>query len=554
MLNKRKIACALAATLSLSVLSSGVLADDFSKTLSAVYSDIKLVINGEETTALDANGNPVDPFIVDGTTYLPVRGVAEALGEDVSWDGETKTVSIGSEITPKYVFLFIGDGLSHVQTQMANYYLDATNTDAVSSLQGGENILKSETRLGYLDFPSVGITTTYDSTSFAPDSASTATSIATGMKTHSGTINMNETLTTAYETIAEQIKAQTDMKIGVVSSVTINHATPAAFYAHNESRNNYYDIGLELVESGFDYFAGGEINKHDNGGESTSIYDLAEDAGYTVVLKDQDAAEAITAEDGKVIIIGEDAQGALPYELDREDGMWALSDYVEKGIEVLDGDDGFFMMVEAGKIDWACHANDAKGSIMDTIAFDNAIAEAYEFYEAHPDETLIIVTGDHETGGMTIGYAGTEYDTFLAQLEGQDGSYDMFEEMVAEYKENKTPFNTVLADIEQFFGLGENGIELTDYEIDKIETAYNVSVKGETIDENEHSAIYGGYEPLAVTPLQILNNKSGIDFTSFSHTGVTVGTYAVGIGSEKFEGFYDNTAIYDSMADLLNVE
>ncbi len=419
-------------------------------------------------------------------------------------------------------------------------------------MSGGTNILHSENRLSYLDFESVGITTTYDSTSFAPDSASTATSIATGYKTHSGTINMDETFTVAYETIAEQLKDE-GYKIGIVSSVTINHATPAAFYAHNASRNNYYDIGLELVESGFDYFAGGEISKHDNSGESESIYTLAEAAGYTVVLKDQDAAESITADDGKVIIIGEDADGALPYEMDRDEDMWALANYVEKGIEVLDNDNGFFMMVESGKIDWACHANDAAASIYDTIAFDNAIQEAYDFYEAHPDETLIIVTGDHETGGMTIGYAGTEYDTFLAQLSGQQGSYDMFESMVEGYVENQTSFDDVMIDVEAFFGLGGDGLSLTDYELEKIQAAYNVSVLGETIDENEHNAIYGGYDPLAVTVLHVLNNKSGVDFTSFSHTGVTVGTYAVGVGSERFEGFYDNTAIYDGMAGLMNV-
>ncbi len=552
MLNKRKLAGVLATTLTLTSLCSVAFAQNMTKPVNAVYRDIKLEINGTETMPKDANGNIVEPFIIDGTTYLPVRGVADAFGKSVAWDAETSTVSIGDSQDPKYVFLFIGDGLSHVQTQMASYYIDATTSDAVSPLEGGSNILKSQDNLSYQDFPSVGITSTYDSTSFAPDSASTATSIATGEKTHSGTISMNETFTKEYETIAEKLSSQTDMKIGIVSSVTLNHATPAAFYAHNESRNNYYDIGVQLAKSDFDYFAGGEISKHDEGGES--VYTIAEQEGYKVVLKDQDAAEAVTAEDGKVIIIGEDANGALPYEVDRDADMWALSDFVEKGIEVLDNENGFFMMVEAGKIDWACHANDAKSAIMDTIAFDNAIEEAYEFYETHPEETLIIVTGDHETGGMTIGYAGTEYDTFLAQLEGQTGSYDMFEAKVEGFIENKTSFDDVLAEIETFFGLGSGKLELTAYETERLQEAYNVSVLAEEIDEDRHNAIYGGYEPLAVTAVQILNNKSGVDFTSFSHTGVTVGTYAIGAGSERFVGHYDNTNIFDQMVDLLNVK
>ncbi len=550
---KRKLSFLLAVAMLTTMLSSTALAENMTQTLEALYADIKLVVNGQQTTLKDEGGNTVEPFAVDGTTYLPIRGVAEALGEDVQWDSATNSVLIGDQ-TPKYVFLFIGDGLSHVQTQMANYYLDAVNGDAVSPLDKGANILESKERLSYMGYETVGITTTYDSTSFAPDSASTATSIATGQKTHSGTINMNETFTVEYETIAEKLKEQLGYKIGIVSSVTINHATPAAFYAHNESRNNYYDIGLELVQSGFDYFAGGEVSKHDDGGTQTSIYTLAEQAGYTVINKDQDAAEAATAADGKLLIVGEDAQGALPYELDREQDMWALSDFVAKGIEVLDNDDGFFMMVEAGKIDWACHANDAAASIYDTIAFDNAISEAYEFYEQHPEETLIIVTGDHETGGMTIGYAGTEYDTFLAQLSGQEGSYDVFEAMVEGYKTNKTSFEQVMVDVEQFFGLGEGAIELTDYEMDKIKAAYDVSVNGVSIDENEHNAIYGGYDPLAVTVLHILNNKSGVDFTSFSHTGVTVGTFAQGAGSDAFGGFHDNTEIFDNLQSLMGVK
>ena len=148
--------------------------------------------------------------------------------------------------------------------------------------------------------------------------------------------------------------------------------------------------------------------------DKEDLYALAEAAGYKVV-QTQAEAEALKAEDGKVIAIDEHLadSSAMSYELDRAEEEWALADYVEKGIEVLDNDKGFFMMVEGGKIDWACHANDAASTITDTIALDNAVEKAVEFYNEHPEETLIIVTGDHETGGLTIGFAGTDYDTFL---------------------------------------------------------------------------------------------------------------------------------------------
>ena len=135
-----------------------------------------------------------------------------------------------------------------------------------------------------MNFPVAGSAQTYDSTSFAPDSASTATSIATGNKTWSGSINVSEDFTQEYETIAEKLKAQKDYKIGIISSVNLNHATPAAFYAHQASRNSYYEIGQELVESGFDYFAGGALLSPTGEDESQKdLYTVAEEAGYKVM-------------------------------------------------------------------------------------------------------------------------------------------------------------------------------------------------------------------------------------------------------------------------------
>lgn len=100
--------------------------------------------------------------------------------------------------------------------------------------------------------------------------------------------------------------------------------------------------------------------------DKTDIYQLAEEGGYKVI-KTQAEAEALTAADGKAIVVAETLadSDAMSYANDRDQGEWALADYVKKGIEVLDNDTGFFMMVEGGKIDWACHANDA-GSTLPT--------------------------------------------------------------------------------------------------------------------------------------------------------------------------------------------
>lgn len=492
------------------------------------------------------------------------------------------TAETASTGTPKYIFLFIGDGMSYPQIQSTNYYLSALENG--TSMGGDGAVLQHEDALSFLDFPVVGSAQTYDSTSFCPDSASTATSISTGHKTYSGTINMDEAGTVAYETISEKLKDQLGYKIGVISSVNLNHATPAAFYCHQVSRNNYYDIGLEMIDSGFDYFAGGALLQPTGKEEDqTDLYTLAQQAGYTVV-KTQAEAEAVTADTGKAILIDEHlADGdAMAYEVDRTDDMWSLADYVEKGIECLDNDTGFFMMVEGGKIDWACHANDAGSTLHDTQALSDAVQKAIDFYNEHPDETLILVTGDHETGGMTIGYAGTNYDTFLQNLANQKISYAKFDsDYVASYKENNTSFDEVLDDVADLFGLvteeasgqqGESGVTvdnadshptgvtsgslvMTDYELGLLKDAYDMTMT--KTDDTELTqaeyVLYGSYEPLSVTITHILNNKSGIDFTSYSHTGLPVAVFAMGEGQDLFAGYYDNTNIYNNLAQLTGV-
>ena len=478
------------------------------------------------------------------------------------------TMSNETGKTPKYVFLFIGDGMSYPQIQSTSDYLGALNDEdywqAQPSLDDNQGaILDGPEYLNFMNFEGVGTAVTFDSNSFAPDSASTATSIATGHKTYSGSINVDETGTVEYETIAEQLKAQKGYEIGVITSVNLNHATPAAFYAHQASRSSYYEIGLEMVESDFDYFAGGGLlDPTGSEGDQTDLYQLAQEAGYTVA-RTYAEADAISADTDKAIIIEENLadDDAIPYELDRTEDMWSLADYVEKGIEVLDNDTGFFMMCEGGKIDWACHANDAGSSIHDTQALADAVQVAIDFAAEHPDETLILVTGDHETGGLTIGFAGTDYDTYLDLLENQKISYAKFDsDYVASYKENKTPFEDVLSDIEELFGLKAQGaaddkLVLTEYEMEQLRAAYEKSVNGTAASqyEQEEYVLYGTYEPLSVTITHIINNKSGISFTSYSHTGLPVAVLAEGVGAESFSGYYDNTQIYEKMADLLNI-
>jgi alkaline phosphatase len=468
---------------------------------------------------------------------------------------------------PKYVFLFIGDGMTYPQVQLASAYLGA--------LDEKDDILSGGELLSFMDFPVAGSATTYDSTSFCPDSASTATSIASGYKTYSGVINMDETKTKSYTTITEQLKAEKDYKIGVISTVNLNHATPAAFYAHQASRNNYYEIALEMVESGFDYFAGGALKNpagNDKEKPQEDVYEIAKKSGYTVA-KTQAEAEALKAGGGKAIVISEVLadSDAMSYEIDRADGEWGLSDYVKQGIELLTNDTGFFMMVEGGKIDWACHANDAGSTIMDTLAMDDAIKVALEFAQQHPDETLILVTGDHETGGLSIGFAGTDYATYLDNIILQKISYAKYDtDYVKGYVENKTPFEDAMKDVETLFGLvmpekaasvADKTLLLTDFEVSELQKAYTLTLaggfgtdaNGKSLQTQDEYVTYGTYTPFSVTVTHLLNNKSGINFASYAHTGLPAAVFASGVGAESFVGSYDNTDIYYKMAALFNI-
>ena len=468
--------------------------------------------------------------------------------------------------TPKYVFVFIGDGMSYPQIQSATYYAGKDAAGIVDVVKNSENAGDSPAmkNLSVYAFPVAGSASTYDATSFAPDSASTATSIFTGYKTHSSSINVDITKKIKYRTIAEQLRDQKKWKIGVVSTVNLNHATPAATYAHQASRKSNYAIGQELVESNFDYFAGGALMEpQDKKNDKTSIYELAKSAGYKVCFTQNDANSLQNGD--KAIVVAETlADGdAMSYDNDRKNNEWALRDYVRKGIEVLDNKKGFFMMVEGGKVDWACHANDARSSIADTLALSAAVEEAIEFYNKHPKETLIIVTADHETGGLTIGYAGTDYNLFFRTLDNQKISYAKFDsDYVSNYKKNGTSLEEVMTDVEQLFGLklpgseGSNkngGLVLTDYEYSRIKTAYEKTIKNDKSRTQMEYDLYGTYEPLTITITHILNAKSGLGWTSNSHTGLPVPVFALGAGQDEFKGFYDNTEIYNKMAKLTKV-
>ncbi len=486
---------------------------------------------------------------------LPSK-TSPAVSFDLTSSGAT--ASPGSTETaqpPKYIFLFIGDGMSFAQVHAAQVYLGSS---------AGEI---SQWPLCFTQFPATGSATTYDAESFIPDSAAAGTAMACGVKTQSHVLGMEADAKTPVTNITELLKAA-GKKVGIVTSVTLNHATPAAFYAHVPSRTQYYDIACQMAQSNVDYFGGGSLSEpKGNRNDETDAFSLLKDSGYAIA----DTAEAIGALDGssgKVYAVSPtlDSTGVLSFAIDAQEEDWTLSNFVQTGIRVLDNESGFFMMCEGGQIDWACHSNDGATAVKEVLDFSDAVQVAVDFAEQHPGETLIVVTGDHETGGMTIGNTAGGYSVRFNMLGAQRMSYRKFGAAFTEMKKGNP--DLTLADMLPFirdhFGLvapdaaaqaDDKAFVLSDAEYAQIEDAFAESMKpkAQRADTPEARLLYGGYDPLTVALTHILDNKAGIGWTTFVHTGAPVPVYAMGAGAELFVGSYDNTDIFRKLVQVCGV-
>ena len=467
----------------------------------------------------------------------------------------------------KYVILLIGDGMGMAQRNAAELYLAAQKGDTTPGI----------VKLNMSQLPVQGATTTYSIDSLITDSAAAGTAMACGVKTTNRGLGVDGK-NVPVVSIAE-IARDSGMKVGIVTSVSLDHATPGSFYAHQPSRKNYYEIGLELASSRMDYFAGGGFldpagKKSKMEGEKRNVLDAIRSNGYHYV---NNAQEFRSLKPGKerVVFVNPRLQDeqSMTYAMDATADDVSLAEMTRKGLELLDNPKGFFMMVEGGKVDWACHANDAVSSITDVLSFDAAVAEAMRFMAKHPDDTLVIVTGDHETGGMSLGFAGTKYDSYHTRLKNQKISYVVFNDKFSAFRKAnpQAKFEDVLPLVKESFGLvvltdaeaaalpkGDDaaGMVLKPYEVDELRTAFERSMKGgdRKNQSDQEYLLYGEYEPFTVTLTHLLNQKSGIAWTTYSHTGVPVLTSAGGAGAEKFGGFYDNTDIFSRMAEIMGVK
>lgn len=440
--------------------------------------------------------------------------------------------SVLSFAQAKYIFYFIGDGMGTNQVLASEMYLAE-----LEGRIGRKQLLLTQ-------FPYSGQVATFSASNGITDSAAAGTCLATGTKTNNGTLGLSPQKDT-LRTIAEILQQQ-GYGIGIMTTVAIDHATPAAFYAKVPDRHQYYEIGTQLAYTNFDFFGGAgfhqPVKQHDK--KAPNLYDLCEEQGYTFAHGYADAQNKMNA--NKLILtqttdgIDRTKQaGSLPYAIDRQEDALTLRQIVSTAIPYLSQKhDRFFMMVEGGMIDYACHGLDGATAIGETLDMDAALEEAYRFYLDHPDETLIIVTADHETGGLAMGNGG--YVLNLQTLQNQHCSAWILSDLLsALFKDNTPTWDEVKNLLAKQLGF-YTSVELTTEEDTLLHNLYNRAIAHKN---GKVKTLYKTMDELGNTAIALLNKKAHLGWTSYDHTGHAVPVFAVGIGAERFTGWHDNTEI-----------
>ena len=440
-----------------------------------------------------------------------------------------------SAAVPKYFFIFIGDGMSTPQRMVAEEFSRATG--------GGP--------LAMNHLPYQANTRTRSADSIITDSAAAATAIACGEKTNNGMLGVRPD-GTRLESVAEIAKRR-GMKVGIATTVTIVHATPGGFYAHNPSRGASYQIALDLVESGFDYFcAGGVYDKYDdkeNAKYRGNVFELAQKAGYTVIRDNLAAWKALRPGSKSWTVFGD---FGMDFAIDKNPEQPTPAEIVAKGIELLQNERGFFFMFEGGKVDYAGHANDAASNLRDILALDEAVKVALAFQEKHPDETLVLTTGDHETGGMSMGFAGIggkfKVELLAKQTISVERFSNEFKDLISKRK-GEIAFDEMVPVLEEKFGLAN----LSNQESETLRKAFDqdvLNVRNKLKDTTAHD-VARRYE-FAQAVKNALNARAGIGWSSGWHTALPTFTTAKGAGAEMLVGMEENTDIGKRLKELLS--
>ncbi len=427
----------------------------------------------------------------------------------------------------KYIFYFIGDGMGPGQVMMADTYKRKALGDSVP--------------LTMMLLPVHSLQTTYSASSPVTDSAAAGTALATGVKTKNSMLGMNAD-SVAVNSIAGYLH-DNGYGVALMTNSAADDATPGAFYAHVTNRGQHYEIGRQAAESGFELITGAALRGLEKDGRVTDLADYIASQGVELLTD----PEAVAASDSRRIILTPKSSlwnWDMGYYVDSNEGQMTVEEMTVTAIRHLSRHtpDSFFMMVECGSIDHASHANDGGAVVKEVLAFDKAIETALDFYRSHPDETLIVITADHETGGMTVGNNHTGYSARPEYLMPQKISKEIFSQycddlMNADKKPDWTEMKEYLSENLGLFSV----IPISERRENRLKDVFNATfVDGQA---RRQETLYYNFNQFAVEVFEMLNEKAGIGWTSLAHTGNLVPLFAIGAGAELFTGLNDNTDV-----------
>lgn len=447
------------------------------------------------------------------------------------------TVATASANTPRYIFYIIGDGMGMAPVMAAETY--------------NRMVLKSEKPLLMTTFPAGGSLMTYSASSPVTDSAAAGTALSTGFKTRNGMIGMDAD-TVSVTSVARYLK-DAGYGIGIVTNCAADDATPAAFYAHVPNRKMFYEIGLQAAASGYDFICGAGMR----GGKDNDMWQVIEGAGYEV-LRGAEGAKAVTAsKSDKIMLLNPegygdpsemgfviDGVGSDGIGLTLEMAMDACMQHLERT-----NPQKFFMMVEGGLIDHALHGDDGSNAVLEVLNLQACIAKAYDFYLQHPDETLIIITADHDTGGMSTGCAYTGYNAYPENVDYQKQSKGAFSDYCEELlKSGKTvtweEMKEILKEKWGLFG----PIPVKKKAAEELKHAFKKTFIEHTAKDEK--GLYKTSSAFAAAVAKVYSNATGWGFTTASHTGNPVPVFAIGVGAENFGRMLNNTQVAPAIHKL----
>ena len=432
---------------------------------------------------------------------------------------------------PKYVFLFVGDGMGMGHVMAAETY----NRTVLSN---DENILMTR-------FPVASWAMTYSANSPITDSAAAGTALATGHKTKNGMIGMNPD-TVAVESVSHELKKKLGYGVGIVTSVCYDDATPATHFAHQANRRMYEKINRDGAASGFDFIAGGNTLARSDKEKMERIFDCYRANGYTVAQ----GIEALKSQNHgkKILVTAPYCEGAtqIGYTIDSIPGAASLQQLTQLCLDHLKevSPKKFFMMVEGGNIDHAAHGNDGGAVVKEVLNLQESIQIAYDFYLEHPEETLIVVTADHDTGGMSIGVSNGPAQPTLKNIDYQRISKERFSDLCA--VEGGDSWEEMKRFISAKVGLWSH------IPVSEIEEARMLESYGRMKQKaaSTQKTLYKDFNEFTAVVFDILNHKAGFGFTTLSHTGNPVPVFAVGAGCEAFADLNNNIEIPQKIRKL----